>query len=171
MHYETSRLQLTMIPRRQSPYERALDACIGDDAERRVCEWVARRIAETRAHRPMQSKSHDVFMPFEILPELIFRELDSSDESYYGKIIDALHKMSMHSIGLLYMQYEWHENAEDILSMPVPVEGKEVADALRKGEMYSPVSGQRVRDFSSHVHVIYMARTDKDPYNMVEQWA
>lgn len=94
--------------------------------------------------------------------------LDSRDESYYSKIIEAFHKMSLNSIGMLEMRYEWHEDSADILAMPVSVNGRDVADALRTGVMYSPVSGEQIRDFSSHVHVIYMARTDKDPYQVAE---
>ncbi len=105
---------------------------------------------------------------FEVLPAVIFRELDSSDNSYYGKIINALHKMSMHSIGMLHMRYEWHEDSDDVLSMPMPIEGREVAAALREGKMYSPVSGEPVPDFYSHVHIVYIARMDKDPYQMAE---
>jgi hypothetical protein len=168
MHHQAPPLQLTVSPR-QSPYERALDACIGDDAERRVCQWVAQRIAARRNPSPAPSVTPKSYTPFEVLPELIFRELDSCDESYYSKIIDALHKMSMHSIGMLDMRYEWHEDSDDILKMPVPVEGREVANALRTGMMYSPVSGEPIRDFSSHVHIIYMARTDKDPYQVFEE--
>ncbi|CAN7568599.1 hypothetical protein LJR129_004131 [Acidovorax sp. LjRoot129] len=100
---------------------------------------------------------------------MIFRALDSSDESHYSKIIEAFHKMSLNSIGMLEMRYEWHEDSEDILAIPVPVNGRDVADALRTGGMYSPVSGELIRDFSSHVHVIYMARTDKDPYQVAAE--
>ena len=62
------------------------------------------------------------------------------------------------------MRYEWHEGLDDVMEMPVQIDGRDVANALRTGEMFSPVSGERVSDFKSHIHVVYLARTDKDPY-------
>jgi hypothetical protein len=109
-------------------------------------------------------------VPFEVFPELILREFKSIGEGDYSKIFDALNKMSMRSVGMLYIQYEWHEDSEEILAPPMRIEGREVAEALRTGKMHSPVSGNLVPDFSDHIHVIYMARTDNDPYQMVEEW-
>lgn len=156
-----------MNPHRLSPYERALDACIGDDAERRVCEWVAQWIEERRTQPRLSKANRDNF--YEVLPEVIFRELNSVDESNYSKIFNALHKMSMHSIGMLETKYEWYEDTDDILGNPVSLEGSEVAEALRSGMMYSPVSGERIPDFSNHVHIVYIARTDKSPYQVAEE--
>ena len=157
-----------MILRYQSPFDRALDACLGDDVERCVCQWVAQKIGETRK-QGADSAPARMATAFEVLPELIYRNLKGNGTSYYSKVFNALAKMSMHSIGMLDMRYEWHEGDGDALNMPVPIPGREVADALRTGMMYSPVSGERVTDFSSHVHVIYMARTDKDPYQAAEE--
>jgi hypothetical protein len=132
-----------------APISLALDACRGD-VERKTCEWVADRIDQ------LGDKL------YEVVPSQIARDLGVKGDSGLAEIVSALNILCLSSIAMLRVRYEWHEDDGDILSMPCFVEGRDVAEGLRTGAMYSPVTGDLLEDFAKHVHLVYQTRTHKE---------
>jgi len=129
------------------PLQRALDAC-HRELERRTCQWVADRITQIGAQS------------YEVVLEQIARDIGANSNEGLAEIVNALNILSLSSIGMLQLRYEWREEDKDTTSMPHSVKGREVAEAIRTGAMCSPVTGELLEDFAKHVHLVYQTRTD-----------
>jgi hypothetical protein len=126
---------------------RALDACHGK-LEQNTCHWVADKIAKFRDQS------------YEVVPVQIARELGVKTDEDLAAIVNALNVLSLNSVGILQIRYEWHDDDDDTKSMPHAVGGRQVAEAVITGTMRSPVTGDLLKDFFKHVHLVYQTRTD-----------
>jgi type I restriction enzyme R subunit len=127
---------------------RALDAC-HSELEQKTCHWVVNRI----------TKSGDQTCVVD--PMQIACELDANTDAGLKAIVNALNVLSLSSVGILQIRYQWHDDDDGTKLTPNPVEGRQVAEAIINGEMRSPATGDLLRDFFKHVHLVYETRTSQ----------
>ncbi|MGC4061577.1 MAG: HsdR family type I site-specific deoxyribonuclease [Aquabacterium sp.] len=125
---------------------RALNACYSE-LEQQTCHWVVDQFTKSRDQS------------CEVDPMQIARELGVKTDEGLKAIVNALNVLSLSSIGILQMRYQWHDDDNGTKSMPHPVEGRQVAEAIITGAMRSPVTGDLLRDFFKHVHLVFETRT------------
>jgi len=124
---------------------RALGAC-HSELEQKTCQWVVDRITESGNQS------------CEVDPTQIASELDVNTDEGLKAIVNALNVLSLSSVGILEIRYQWHDD-NGTESTPYPVEGRQVAEAIINGAMRSPSTGDVLRDFFKHIHLVYKIRT------------
>jgi len=125
---------------------RALGAC-HSELEQKTCHWVVDRITESGDQT------------CEVDPMQIARELGVKTDEGLKAIVNALNVLSLSSVGVIQIRYEWHDDDNGTKSMTYPVEGRKLAEAIITGAMRSPATGDLLGDFFKHVHLVYETRT------------